>query len=147
MKPVGDTGRFHLYRSAYQNGVYQAPVAVSFSAADSVSDVDAAVAADESFIVFSSRRPPAKSMELFIVFRKAGAWGEPTPLDAEINRGPYSIESRLSPDGRTLYFSSVWTPKPTGMGEPGSGKRALESSEWETGSLNIWSVPVPRLTF
>jgi len=146
MKPVRDTGRFHLYRSALQNGVYQAPVVVSFSAADSVSDVDAAVAADESFIVFSSRRAPAKAMELFIVFRKGGIWGEPRPLGAEVNRGLYSIESRLSPDGRRLYFSSVWAPKPVGLGEPGSGKRALERSEWETGLLNIWSVPLAGWT-
>ena len=142
MKPVGDTGRFHLYRSAYQNGAYQAPVALPFSAADSVSDVDAAVAADESFIVFSSRRAPAKAMELFIVFRAAGTWGEPKPLGADVNRGTYSIESRLSPDGRRLYFSSVWAPKRENFGEAGSGKRALERSEWETGALNIWSVPL-----
>lgn len=51
--------RGRLFGELTQNGVYQAPVAVSFSAADSVSDVDAAVAADESFIVFSSRRAPA----------------------------------------------------------------------------------------
>ena len=142
MKPVGDTGRFHLYRSAYQNGGYQAPVAVPFSAADSVSDVDAAVAADESFIVFSSRRAPAKTLELFIVLQKNGIWGEPRPLGANVNRGLNSIESRLSPDGRRLYFSSVWAPKPVGFGEAGSGKRALERSEWETGLLNIWSVPL-----
>ncbi len=146
MKPVRDTGRFHLYRSTYRNGEYQTPEAVPFGAADSVSDVDAAVAADESFVVFSSRRAPAKAMELFIVFRNNGIWGEPRPLGAEVNRGSYSIESRLSPDGRTLYFSSVWVPKPAVFGEAGSAKRALEHSEWETGLLNIWSVPLAGWT-
>src|SRR6266404_1214915 len=29
MKPVGDTGHFHLYRSAFRDGRYEAPVAVS----------------------------------------------------------------------------------------------------------------------
>jgi hypothetical protein len=142
MKPVGDTGRFHIYRSAYSNGIYQPPVAVPFSAADTVSDVDAAVASDESFMVFSSRRAPAKAMELFIVYRKAGTWGEPMPLGAGINRDLPNIEARLSPDGRTLYFSSTWTPKPASFGDAGSAQRALESSEWETGQLNIWSVPL-----
>ena len=71
---------------------------------------------------------------------------EPRPLGAEVNRGLYSIESRLSPDGRTLYFSSVWAPKPVDFGGVESGKRALERSEWETGLLNIWSVPLAEWT-
>lgn len=140
MKPVRDTGHFHLYRSAYKDGAYQVPVAVPFSAADTVSDVDAAVAADESFMVFSSRRAPAKTMELFIVFRTDGTWGEPIPLGVEVNRGSPSIESRLSPDGKRVYFSSSWAPRRESFGEAGSGKRALERIEWETGLLNIWSV-------
>ncbi|HVU96318.1 MAG TPA: hypothetical protein VHE34_13900 [Puia sp.] len=146
MKPVRDTGHFHLFRSEYRSGAYQAPVAVPFSAADTVSDVDGAVAADESFIVFSSKRPPAKMMELFIVFRKGGIWGEPKPLGAEVNRGSSSIESRLSPDGKRVYFSSSWAPKRESFGEAGSGRRALERIEWETGSLNIWSVPLAAWT-
>jgi Tol biopolymer transport system component len=144
MRPVGDTGRFHIYRSAYQNGTYQAPVAVPFRAADTVSDVDPAVAADESFIVYSSRRLPAKTMELFIVFRKGRIWSEPQPLGAEVTRGLPCIEARLSPDGKKLFFSSGWTPKPADFGEPGSAKWALEHSEWETGQMNIWSVPLVK---
>ena len=139
MKPVGDTGKFHLFRSAYRNGQYEPPMAVSFSAADSVSDVDPGVAADESFLVFSSRRG-GRLMELFIVFRMGGVWGEPRALGDGVSRGLYCIEAKLSPDGRKLYFSSVYTsPR---AGDEVSERLALERSEWETGLLNIWSVPL-----
>jgi len=144
MRPVADTGKFHLYRSAYQNGKYQTPAEVSFSAPDNFSDVDPAVAADESFLVFSSKRPPATQMELFIVFRKGGVWGVPQQLGAEVNRGTYSIEARLSPDGRRLYFSSVYLARPAATGDVLSRRRELERSEWETGLLNIWSVPMDK---
>ena len=133
MKPVQDTGKFHLFRSAFRNGRYEPPMAVSFSAADSVSDVDPAVAADESFLVFSSRRS-GRLMELFIVFRKGGVWGEPQALGAGVHRGMYCIEAKLSPDGKRIYFSSAFSHQPADPGD------ALGRSEWETGLLNIWSV-------
>jgi len=145
MRPVGDTGHFHLYRSAFREGKYEEPVAVSFHAPDSVSDVDAAVAADESFIVFSSRRAPAKKMELFIVLRKNGVWGSAQQLGEGVNRGLYSIEARLGPAGKRLYFSSAYVPEPlkvaAASGGMSSPRRAeLERSEWATGLTNIWSV-------
>jgi Tol biopolymer transport system component len=130
MKPVGDTGRFHLLRSACRNGGYEKPTPVAFSAPDSVSDVDPTVAADESFLVFSSKRAPGRMMELFIVFRKNGVWGVPQALGPAVSRGMYEIEARLSPDGRKLYFSSAYAPK------------REKAAEWETGSLNIWWVPL-----
>jgi hypothetical protein len=144
MKPVGDTGKFHLYRSASHNGEYEAPVAVPFSAPDTVSDVDPTVAADESFLVFSSRRAGAKVLELYIVFRKGGVWGIPESLGEAVNRGAGNIEARLGPDGKVLYFSNGWVPAPDESGEPGSVQKALERSEWETGLQNIWWVPMDK---
>jgi Tol biopolymer transport system component len=44
MKPVGDTGKFHIYCSPYRNGKFEQAAPVPFSAADTISDVDAAVA-------------------------------------------------------------------------------------------------------
>jgi len=140
MRPVGDTGHFHLYRSAFHAGQYEAPVEVSFRAADSVSEVDPAVAADESFLVFSSRRAPAKKMELFIVFRKNGVWGSPQQLGEGVNRGLYTIEARLGPDGKRLYFSSAYVPEALKVAEEGARLAELERSEWATGLTNIWSV-------
>ena len=57
MKP-DTSGRFHTYRSQYRSGKYEEPTASSFSL-PGYGDVDPAVAPDESFLIFSSGRPPA----------------------------------------------------------------------------------------
>jgi Tol biopolymer transport system component len=138
MKPVADTGRFHIYRSAYRNGQYEQPLLVSFTVADSVGDFDPAVSADESFIVFVSGRSPKGN--LFIVFRENGQWGIPVSLGEAVNRNTGGAEPRLSPDHHTLYFSSHYTQATTYPVDPTSVRLKLKDSEWDTGSDNIWSV-------
>jgi Tol biopolymer transport system component len=102
MQHGGTDSKFRLYRSAYKDGRYQSPQALSLS--DGVSaDFDPAVAPDQSFIVFSSNRPPSASGDsaLFIAFATANGWTRPQPL------GPSGTESRLSPDLATLYYSGA----------------------------------------
>jgi Tol biopolymer transport system component len=102
MRHEATSGKFHLYRSPYQDGHYQSPQALTLS--DGVSaDFDPAVAPDQSFIVFSSNRPPSTGSDsaLFIAFAKDGGWTTPQPL------GPAGTESRLSPDLATLYYSGA----------------------------------------
>ncbi|HLX67285.1 MAG TPA: hypothetical protein VKR41_09830, partial [Puia sp.] len=145
MKPVGDTGKFHLYRCAYQDGQYQPPVRLSFSRVDSVADVDLALAPDESFAVFCSRRPPATHLELWINFQDHGSWGTPINLGPEVNRAAYQIEARLGPDHRRVYFSCSYVPKPVDIPSKKEDRQnGLDHSGWETGLDNIWSVPLDR---
>jgi Tol biopolymer transport system component len=145
MKPVRDTGDFHLYRCAYQNNQYQPPVRLSFSMMDSVGDYDPAVAPDGSFIVFSSGRAPANQSELFIVFRDHDTWGTPVSLGPEVNRQVGNIEARLSPDHRRLYFSCSYVQKPADQPTNREDRRrAMDRSEWDTGLQNIWSVSLDR---
>jgi hypothetical protein len=141
MKPVGDTGKFHLYRCAYRDDQYQSPVRLSFDMVDSVAGVDPAVAPDGSFIVYCSRQPPAKQSELFIVFRDHDSWGAPISLGPEVNRQVGNIEARLSPDHRRLYFSCPYVQKPADLpSKQEDRRRALDHSQWDTGLENIWSV-------
>jgi Tol biopolymer transport system component len=101
MKPDATGGAFRLYLSRYKDGHYQAPQALSFS--DGITgDFDPAVAPDQSFIVFSSRRAPAGGHSaLFITFATAHGWSAPQAL------GPLGVEARLSPDLVTLYYSGA----------------------------------------
>ena len=101
------SGRFHIRRSQYKNGEYQTPVRPSFSV-DAYGDVDPVVAPDESFLIFSSGRPPAlpHTADLFIVFRTAKGWSEPFDLRQLISDKVFGVEARLSPDLKTLYFSN-----------------------------------------
>ena len=101
------SGRFHIRRSQYKNGEYQTPVRPSFSI-DAYGDVDPVVAPDESFLIFSSGRPPAlpHTADLFIVFRTPNGWSEPLDLRQLISDKVFGVEARLSPDLKTLYFSN-----------------------------------------
>lgn len=101
------SGRFHIRRSQYKHGEYQTPVRPSFSV-DAYGDVDPVVAPDESFLIFSSGRPPAlpHTADLFIVFRTPKGWSEPLDLRQLISDKVFGVEARLSPDLKTLYFSN-----------------------------------------
>jgi Tol biopolymer transport system component len=104
-------GKFHIYRAQMKGGKFETPVLASFSDADH-GEYDPAVAPDESYLIFSSGRAPAppKTTDLFIVFRTANGWGEPIDLRSALSDNVHGIEARLSPDGRTLYFSNSRSP-------------------------------------
>jgi hypothetical protein len=102
-RPDPYTWKSHIYRAQAHGGTFLEPEPLSISDGN-IADFDAAVPADESFVVFSSSRPPAtgKGPVLFVSYRRAGKWIEPKPL-APIIAG---LEARLSPDQRTLYFET-----------------------------------------
>lgn len=146
MRPLADTGRFHIYRCAWRNGQFEQPELVPFSAPGNFGDVDPVVAPDESFLIFSSNRPPAVRNQLFIVYREDGKWGEPLLLSDTINRSPASnVEARLSPDLRTLYFSSSYAPPVTYPNTRENTRKMLEQGQWYDGNANIWYVPIDHL--
>jgi Tol biopolymer transport system component len=147
MQAAGEGLHFRLFMSALKNGVYQPAISLPFTAGR-WGGVDPTVAPDESFLVFSSNRPPTppQQSDLFIVFRKHGHWGTPVHLPAAINSYGGIIESRLGPDGHTLYFSSNYVVPPT---YPKSALSALQGlkkmQSWNNGASNIWRVDISEL--
>jgi hypothetical protein len=141
MQPDGPKGRFHLYRSQLTAGSYQTPVRVTFSAAPDTGDYDPAVAPDESFLIFSSGRSGGG---LFITFRRDTGWSVPVSMGAEINQpGANNIEARLSPDHRTLYWSSVRVlPPPDHLDRSKAALALKRMLAWNNGQPNIWYVPL-----
>lgn len=142
MEAAGEGLHFRLFMSALKDGQYQPPVALPFTAGQ-YGGVDAAVAADESYLVFSSNRPPAPSgqSDLFIVFRKDGVWGEPQALPDAINALGNSNEAHLSPDGKTLYFASGQVVGGPAARDAATTKKVLaDMQSWNDGNLNIWQV-------
>lgn len=140
MDAVGEGMHFRLFMSALKDGKYQPAVALPFTAGE-WGGVDSAVAPDESFIVYSSNRPPTpdKQQDLFIVFRKDGQWGEPQHLPDSINALSPSIEARLGPDGHTLYFSSSHLVPAAYPKDAASAARGLADMQvWNNGLANIW---------
>lgn len=140
MEAAGEGLHFRLFMSALKDGVYQPPVPLPFTAGE-YGGVDAAVAPDESYLVFSSNRPPAPTgqSDLFIVFRKDGVWGEPQHLPDSINAFAPAYESHLSSDGQTLYFGSSYVMAGPPGRDAAAAKRVLSDMQaWNNGTLNIW---------
>ena len=144
MVEVAGAMRFRLYMSALKDGVYQPAVALPFTAGE-WGGSDPAVAPDESFLIYSSNRPPtpAQQGDLFIVFRKDGQWGEPQHLGAEINGFGGDTESRLGPDGHTLYFANSQVVKTVFPKDAAMAKQSLtDMQSWNDGNNNIWKVDI-----
>jgi Periplasmic component of the Tol biopolymer transport system len=100
--PDPQTHHTRLYVSHFVDGRFQPPQPLPFT--DGVtSDYDPAVAPDQSFLVFSSNRPPTppNDSDLFVAFATATGWSTPIPL------GPAGTEARLASDLDTLHFSAA----------------------------------------
>ena len=72
-----------------------------------------AIAADESFIVFSAQREDSYgSKDLYVIFAKDnGRWSEPQNLGPGVNTEQYEGSPTLSVDGKYLFFSrhrDIW---------------------------------------
>lgn len=102
MRADPTNGAFRLWRSRRVDDRYQQAQALALGGGSAVSDYDPTVAPDQSFLVFSSDRPPAPSDgdHLFIAFATAQGWS--TPLDL----GVAGNEARLGADRSTLYYSA-----------------------------------------
>ena len=137
--PDAGSRTFHLMRSQYADGRYQRPVPVVLGPRDA-DERDPAVAPDESFVVFSTKRPPGQADgRLVIAFRSGGHWGEPVDLGDAVNRdgaeGPH-----LGPDGRTIYVDSTATFE---VGYPRTRAQTTQDLErarlWDNGNSHLWS--------
>jgi WD40-like Beta Propeller Repeat len=145
MDTYGEKSRFRLYRSQYREGACAPAQPLQFSDG-TTTDVDPTVAPDESFMIFGSGRPPARSVDLFFVRRDGSGWGQPVHLGVELNSAGSDAEPRLSPDLRTLYFSSERTVPITYPRSLAQARTDLERIQtWDNGQYNIWYVPVAAL--
>ena len=136
----------HLYRSRFLNGRYQQAEPLPFSDGSTL-DVDPAVAADGSYLVFSSKgRVPFKDERehLFIVFRDGDTWSKVVPMcDSGPGNGSQTLDddAMLAPDQRTLYFAS---DRSLPMHLPHSRAEAEQAVKdmqgWNNGNANVWSM-------
>lgn len=136
----------HIYRSRLVNGQYGEAELLSFS--DKGSDIDPTVAADESFIVFSSRDRGGEGQgDIFVSFRHGDHdWTAPKNLGAEVNSSFHEIATALSPDNKTLYFAS------NRMDAPLPRPRRINYAELEAelhaidnGAMKIYEVDIAAL--
>jgi Tol biopolymer transport system component len=111
MRASGPKFTFHIFVANRVSGKYSTSTLAPFSDY-SYSDVDPTVAPDNSFVVFSSNRPPAPqgTSGLFIAYNHDGTWSAPRYIGEKIAPDG-AVEPRLSPDLKTLYFMAGNTPQ------------------------------------
>ena len=113
-------------------------------------DVDPEIAPDEPFLVFCSagQLPGDSKDHLFIVLRKANGWGTVVRIryaGDDKNVCNTDDEPHLSPDHRTLYFSSDLSVPAHFPRSPEKAQlyfRHLDSLGWFSGYANVWSIPI-----
>jgi hypothetical protein len=107
----GGLGPSDLYRAQrLPDGSFAEPVNVGPPINSEFGAGDTFVAPDESYMIFSSRRPPSLGRgDLFVSFRlDDGRWGEPIHLGDVINTEEHEFCPMVTPDGRYLFFSRLY---------------------------------------
>lgn len=110
-RPGGLGGtRSDLYRAQrLSDGSFAEPVNVGPPINGEFGTGDTFVAPDESYMIFSSRRPPSLGNgDLFVSFRlDNGGWGKPIHLGDVINSDAHEFCPMVTPDGKYLFFSRL----------------------------------------
>ena len=96
-----------IFRSKLDNGAYSTPERVD-ELNTPQSDADPEISSDGQFMFLTSQRPGGFGHYDLYVFKKKenGQWGEGTNLGPRVNSRNMDSDPILSPDGKTLYFSS-----------------------------------------
>jgi hypothetical protein len=105
----GGKGSMDLYRARLVEGKYSEIENLGDAINTQFSEVDAVVAPDESFIIFSGfGRPDDQNGrgDLYISYHRDGAWTPARNLGPAVNTAARDFCPALSPDGRYLFFSS-----------------------------------------
>lgn len=100
----------------------------------------------ERVMIFDSNRAGAMGgTDLFVSCRQGAGWGPPRPLPAPVASEAQETSGVLSPDGRTLYFTSNrLSPRAAALGEGVTYAdllarlRGIGNGRWHT-----YQVPVP----
>jgi len=104
---LGSRNNFGIYRSELINGIYAKPELLpsTINTAAGVMNWMPFIAADESYLLFSSDRNTG-TQSLYISFRRSdGSWTEAHGLGEAINSQKGERFPYVSPDGKYLFFT------------------------------------------
>lgn len=111
-------GKQHLYRAKFINEKYEAPEIIGDSVNSFDDATDPYIAPDESYLLFSSSgrsdvltagsgaSAGYPRSDLYISFNKNGKWTTPKNAGPVINSTAEETNPCVSPDGKTLFFTS-----------------------------------------
>jgi Tol biopolymer transport system component len=104
----GGHGSSDIYRSEYQNGIFQKPENIGIPVNSEFNENDIYVSPDETFlIVISSRRPDTLgSGDMYISFWERDQWTVPQNMGEPFNSSELEYCPMQTPDGKYLFFTS-----------------------------------------
>ncbi len=113
----GKTG-WSIYCSENVNGRYIKPTRLPYNINSMGYEDGPFIAPDGSFLIFESDRPEGfGSTDLYVSFKgKTGNWGRAINMGRKINSSFAERFSRLSPDGKYLFFGSSRDESETKVG-------------------------------
>jgi len=132
----GGRGRDDIWMSRFEDGRYTTPVNLGDSINTKFGEVEPWIAPDESYLIFSAggRADGRGGLDLYVSVRRDGAWSAARPIGHGVNSEAWDFNPSVSPDGRTLFFTSARRrgaqPPPRAvsypqlmrtLGEPGNG--------------------------
>jgi dipeptidyl aminopeptidase/acylaminoacyl peptidase len=104
----GGRGQCDLWRARWLGDHFAEPENLGAVINTPGQEIEAYVSPDERFLLFAAKgRPEGRGeYDLFVSYRCEGQWTPPQPLGADVNSEGWDFGARISPDGRSLYFTS-----------------------------------------
>jgi len=107
----GGVGRRDIYRAQYLGaGKFDTPVSLSPVVNSKMGSGDTFVAPDESYLIYSTRRPEVSGM--FVSFKENDEWQTPIYLGEPINTEWTDFCPYMSPDNKYFFFSRRYSEPP-----------------------------------
>jgi hypothetical protein len=111
-------GNYDIYVSLFSEKGFSEPHRLDFPINTKNFEGHPFIAADESYLIFSSDRPGERGQgDLYISFKgKEDNWLEPVNMGDKINSPFHEVAPYVSPDGKYLFFCS-FRPNPPPYGK------------------------------
>ena len=112
---AGGKGATDIYRSQVVNGNFEEPENLGTAINSEFDEYEPLIAPDQSYLIFMAAERPdciSRSSDLFLSYRKAGAWTKAINLGNEINSPREEYSPTLSPDGKYFFFASTRGRRP-----------------------------------
>ena len=145
-------GAIQVFRSMFVNGAWTTPEnitrAINHGDSTVVFDLDVMIDPDEHFIMLGSygRRESFGSYDIYVSWRDNGGWTAAVHLPAPFNTRARDYAPHLSPDKKTLYFSSERSFALEPIGRPLTYRELTDRLRGTlNGSGNIYEISMSSL--